>query len=389
MKKGFLAIFKEEFQRLCNTRRLMLLTFGVPIFLFIFYASLFNDGVPHNLPVIVLDSDKSQLSREFKRMVESTSTMAIYTEVQDELEGEKYMRKGEAYAFIIIPKDFERDIQKNVNTSITCYYNGEYILPGGLILQEFQTLGMMFAAGARIQTLEQGGLTPDQATAMVQPINTDFHVLFNPFTSYAIYLNLSFMPMAFQICMMVVTVYAIGRPLKYQRGKELLDKANGKVYIAMLGTLLPYTFIFMVLGFFMNSLLFYKIGVTLNGSFLVVNLIFLSFVIAIQSMGFFLACIFNSLRLSMEVGADYAALAFSFAGYTFPENGMSGFIKVLNYIFPFTSYMRFIVDYAMRGIMFDANQYGYAIGFAVFACLGAIGIPIYAKKLKKGGYSDY
>ncbi|MHC5353386.1 ABC transporter permease [Myroides sp. LJL115] len=386
MKKGFSVIFKEEVKRLFTTPRLILLTFGVPIFLFIFYISLFNQGVPTNLPIVVLDDDKSQLSRQLKMMVQSTSTLAIYEEVADALQGEKLIRQGKAFAMIIIPKDFQKNIQKNSYTSVTCYYNGEYILPGGLIMEEFQTLGMMFAAGARIQTLEQGGLTPDQALAMVNPINTDFHILFNPYTSYAIYLNLSFMPMAFQIVMMIVSVYAIGRTLKYQRGRELLDKANGNVMVAMLATLLPYTIIFMILGFFMNCLLYYGVGVTLNGSFLVVNLIFLSFVIAIQSMAFFLASIFDSLRLAMNVGADYAALAFSFAGYTFPEDGMSNFIKVINYIFPFTSYMRFTVDYAMRGIMFDTNQYGYAIAIAVFTCMGMIGIPFYAKKLQKGGY---
>ena len=389
MKKGFLAIFKEEVYRLFKTPRLLLLTFGVPLFLFIFYASLFNQGVPTNLPIVVLDSDKSQLSRQFKMMIESTSTLSILEEVTDELAGEKLVRKGDAYAFVIIPKDFQKSIQKNDYTSVTCYYNGEYILPGGLIMEKFQTLAMMFAAGARIETLEQGGLTPDQALAMVNPINTNFHILFNPYTSYAIYLNLSFMPMAFQIIIMIVSVYAIGRTLKYQRGKELLDKANGNAIVAMLGTLLPYTVIFTIIGFLMNLLLYYGIEVTLNGNFWVVNLIFIGFVIAIQSMAFFVASTMNSLRLAMEVGADYAALAFSFAGYTFPANGMSTFIQVMNYIFPFTSYMRFIVDYSLRGIMFDTSQYGYVIAFAIFTCFGMIGIPFYVKKLQRGGYNAY
>ena len=48
--------------------------------------------------------------------------------------------------------------------------------------------------------------------------------------------------------------------------------------------------------------------------------------------------------------------------------------------------MRFIVDYAVRGIAFNEAQKGYVIAFAVFALLGIIGIPLYQKKLKKGGY---
>lgn len=136
----------------------------------------------------------------------------------------------------------------------------------------------------------------------------------------------------------------------------------------------------------MNSLLFYKLGVPLKGSFLVINLFFCVFVIVCQSMALFLTTLLSSMRTALTIGGSYAALAFSFAGYTFPPEGMSPFIQGLNYIFPFHSYMRFVVNYAIKGVSYNSDQRGYLISFAVFVLIGVVSIPFYYKRLKKGDY---
>ncbi|MGL4582191.1 MAG: ABC transporter permease [Flavobacterium sp.] len=386
-KKGFLSIFKDECIRIFSSPRLLVLMIGVPVMLFYFYFSLLSKGVSRDLPVTLLDLDKSKLSRQLGRMIDATASMDIAYEVADELEGQKTIRRGDSYALIIIPKDFQKNIQKSIYTNVVCYYNGQYLLPAGLIQRDFQLTAGSFAAGAKIMSLEQSGLMADQAVATVVPTGTNSHVLYNPYTSYGYYLNVAFMPMSFQIIIMVISIYAFGSVLKYNRGKELLERSNDKIFVAIIARILPYTLVFCLLGLLMNSLLYYKIGVPFRGNFFVLNLFFCSFVVVCQSMAFFMATLLSSLRTALTIGGSYAALAFSFAGYTFPPEGMSAFTRGLNYIFPFHSYMRFTVDYAIRGIQYNTIQQNYVITMAVFVCLGALCIPVYYKKLKKGGYN--
>lgn len=387
MKKGFWSIFKGECTRIFTSPRLLVLMLGVPLILFIYYASLLGKGVSRDLPITLLDLDKSKLSRQFARTLESTSTMKIAYEVADEIEGQGTVRRGESFAMVVIPKNFQKNVQKSVYTNITCYYNGQYLLPAGLILRDFQLTAGAFAAGARIQTLQQGGAMMEQAVTMVSPVATDSHVLYNPYTSYEYYLTIAFMPMAFQIVIMVVSIYVFGSVLRYRKGRELLVQGNGNIFTIILGKILPYTIVFSIIGFFMNALLYYKIGIPFHGSFFVVNLFFLSFIVVCQSMAFFLASVMFSMRTALTIGGSYAALAFSFAGYTFPPEGMSAFIRGFNYIFPFHAYMRFIVDYVVRGFAYNSVQQTYVITLAVFVCVGIIGIPFYYDKLKRGGYN--
>ena len=345
-----------------------------------------NQGVPTKLPVAILDEDKSPLSRQLGLMFDASATIDLAYNVNNQLEGEKLVRKNDAYAFIIIPKNFQKNILKGNYTSLTCYYNGQYLLSGAIILKDYQTVAQTFMAGVVLETLEQKGLSPRQAMGSILPINTDLHVLYNPYTSYSYYLNIAFMPMALQIMVMIMSIYTFGFVLKQKKGQELLAQAGGNVYVAILGKILPYTIIFFTFGFLMNTLLYYKIGTPLNASFVGVNIIFFVFVIVCQCIALFIASITTSFRTALTIGGDYVALAFSFAGYTFPALAMNQYVQYLCFIFPYTSYMRFIVDYAVRGIMFNDAQKGYAIAFAIFAIFGVIGVPLYHKKLKKGCY---
>lgn len=386
MGKTFLNIFLTEWSRIFGSVRLLLILFGVPLFIFVFYSSLLEQGVPTKLPVAILDQDKTPLSRQLGMMLNASPTLDLHT-VNDELEGQTLVRKNDTYAFIIIPKNFQKNIQKSDYTSVSCYYNGQYLLSGAIILKAFQTVSQTFMAGVVLETLEQKGLSPDQALSSIIPINTDLHVLYNPFTSYNYYLNIAFMPMAIQIMVMVISIYVFGSVLKKGKGKELLEKGNNNIYCVISAKILPYTLVFFTLGFFMNCLLYYKIGTPLRGSFLVVNLIFFVFVLILQGLGLFIASVTTSFRTALTIGGDYTALAFSFAGYTFPAIGMNIYIQYLCYIFPFSSYMRFVVDYAVRGIAYNHSQKVYILILTVFAIVGLIGIPLYHKKLKKGHYN--
>lgn len=387
MKKGFISIFKEECIRIFTSIRLLLLMLGVPVFLFFMYSNLLSEGVARNLPITLLDLDKSSLSRQFARMVDANATMEIAYEVADEWEGQQTIRTNKSYALIIIPRDFQKHAQKGLAPNITCYYNGQYLLPAGLIQRDFQLVAGSFSAGAKIEVLKKSGNMPEQAMGNVMAIGNENHTLFNPYLNYGAYLNLGFLPMAFQIIVMIVTIYALGNTLKYNKGRELLKQTDNNIVAIVFGKILPYTIVFFIVGYFMNSIIFYKVEAPLNASFFMVNMITLSFIVVCQAIAIFITSIVTSLRTAMTIGGGYTALAFSFAGYTFPPEGMSGFVQGLNYIFPFHSYLRFVINYAVRGISFNAMQSAYMLVFVIFLLLGLLSIPLYYRRLKKGGYN--
>ncbi|MCT6869322.1 ABC transporter permease [Apibacter sp.] len=386
MRKGFFPIFLKEFQRLLTSPRLLFLAVILPCGIFLYYASLLQQGVPRKFPVVLLDQDKSNTSRKLGRMLNATSSLNIITEVENQQDGEKLIRTDQAFALLVIPVNFEKNMYRNISSQLVCFYNNNYLLAGGLINKAFQSTVGTLAAQAHINGLTQQGLTQKQAIAATSPISTKQHILFNPYTNYSYYLTVSLMPMALQVIMIVVSIYVLGSVLKERKGRELFVASRGNVWISFWAKSLPYTILFSIVGFFMNSLLYYKIGITLRGNFFIVNIYFIVFVLVCQLLGLFYVSFNKDLRTALTLGGSYSAIAFSFTGYTFPKEGLPDVIQYISYTFPFTSYLRFIIDYAIRGIEIGSLNFGYIIAFMVFCALGFISMPRYNRLLKKGGY---
>jgi len=386
MRKGFFPIFLKEFQRLLTSPRLLFLAVILPCGIFLYYASLLQQGVPRKFPVVLLDQDKTNTSRKLGRMLNATSSLNIITEVENQQDGEKLIRTDQAFALLVIPVNFEKNMYRNISSQLVCFYNNNYLLAGGLINKAFQSTVGTLAAQAHINGLTQQGLTQKQAIAATSPISTKQHILFNPYTNYSYYLTVSLMPMALQVIMIVVSIYVLGSVLKERKGRELFVASRGNVWISFWAKSLPYTILFSIVGFFMNSLLYYKIGITLRGNFFIVNIYFIVFVLVCQLLGLFYVSFNKDLRTALTLGGSYSAIAFSFTGYTFPKEGLPDVIQYISYTFPFTSYLRFIIDYAIRGIEIGSLNFGYIIAFMVFCALGFISMPRYNRLLKKGGY---
>ncbi|WP_246118450.1 ABC transporter permease [Apibacter muscae] len=386
MFKGFLSILKQEFIRLFTSPRLLLFIFIVPVAIFFYYSKLMYSGVPRDLPVVLCDQDNTQTSRKLIRMFDASPTLKFTSTVNNYKEGEKKIKSENSYALIVIPRDFEKNLFKGNSVNVICYYNGQYILAGSLINSAFQTVASTFSAGVHLQTLNKKGQMPSQAMANTVPIKIDEHILFNPYTNYSYYLNIALMPMALQIVIMVVSIYVLGNVLKYNNGNQLLEQGCQNIWVVYWGKILPYTLVFTIIGFFMNSLLFYYIKIPLQGSFFAINLFFLCFIVVCQFMSIFFVSISKDLRSALTFGGGFAALSFSFTGYTFPAMGMPIVVQYINYIFPFTSYLRLIVDYAIRGISFNHLELNYYLAFGIFIIIGFLSIYKYRILLKKGGY---
>jgi len=146
------------------------------------------------------------------------------------------------------------------------------------------------------------------------------------------------------------TIFSIGTELKYSTAKDWYDISGGSIIVALTGKLLPYSLIFIVEAFFMNTILFKYIDAPMNGNIWVIFASTIFFVFAYQAMGVFIISIFPNVRLSLSLGAAYSSLAFSFAGLTFPTIAMGEVMQGFSKIFPYTHYLKIYINEAMKGL---------------------------------------
>ena len=139
------------------------------------------------------------------------------------------------------------------------------------------------------------------------------------------------------------TIFAIGTELKYGTAGDWYKISGESIIVALTGKLLPYSVVFIVLAFFMNTILFKFMHAPMNGSVFVLFMGTIFFVFAYQAMGVFIISVFPNVRLSLSLGAAYSSLAFSFAGLTFPTIAMSKSLQYFSEIFPYTHYLKIYI----------------------------------------------
>lgn len=385
MKNGFWKVFFNEWKTIMNKPSIAIWVLGVPLVIFILYASIFKDGVLRKLPIAILDEDKTTVSRELIRQIGANATLNFSREVNTENEGLKLIRTHKVYGMVIVPSDFESDITKGKTTQVILYVNNNFITPAGVINKGFNAVIGSFSTSAKVNILMKKHNSVQQAKEAVQPVIMRSHTLFNPFANYAYYLCLSLFPMALQLTVMITTLYLLGTVLKYNQGKALYQLSGENVFFAFWGKILPYTFIFSLLSVLMITYLFSYLGIPTNTSTINIYILTIILIVVYQLMAVFFVTVSKDFRSLCAIGGGYSSLAYTFSGYTFPQEGMPTAIKIFDSIFPFTSYVRVLTNTAIKGMPI-IESLPYLIGFGVFALIGLLSLKKFSYQLQKGSY---
>ena len=348
--------FKTECKNLFLSPKRLFYVLVFPLVIFGFFAAIFYKGVPRDLPMAYINYDQSQLSENLLRMLDATPNIDLKIKLTDEQEAQRLIQQQQIMGFIVIPVDFQQKLFKGENQSVICYTNNQFMLGAGLIQKDFQTTVGMFSAGLVMKKKMQKGQQTQKVHAEAQTVKVDDHGLFNPYANYAYYLLTALLPMMLQMIVMMVTVYVLGIEFRYRRGKQWLKKAGGNPLKALIGKLLPYTLVLLFVAWWMNYLLFGLIGAPLHIPMF--NVVLITFALAI---------------------------AFSFAAYTFPMEGLPKSMQYLAQIFPYAHFMKYYVNRAIKGIPVEMT-WQPLLALLLFGLLLIVAYPMFVKKIKSGGY---
>jgi len=365
------AATRREIGRIVRMPMYRRLLFYLPLTAFAFFAVYFSKGVARNIPIAVVDDDRTPLSRKLADVIDATPTAWIAYSAQSMAEAERLMREGEVMAIVLIPYGFEKGLLGNVQVPVENYVIGTNITVNGLLSKDIQTAVMTFSAGVQLQQLTARGMSEAQAMAQIMPVRFDRHILFNPYINYGYYLAPSFMPMMLLIFAVMATVFAVGTELKYGTAAEWLHAGGGSMAAALTGKLLPVTSLLLLQAFAMLFILLEIVGVPMNGSFAIMAVGTVCFLLAYQSIAVMIVALIANMRLSLSLGGGYSVLAFTFSGLTFPIMAMWDPMRWLSRCFPFTYYTDLFIDQMMRGapVVYSLPDLGYMALFAVLPML--------------------
>ena len=341
---ALLNVFRRELRRMTSRRIYFASCIVLPLFSLVFMATIFGHGQMENLPVGVVDAEQTSLSRSIVRMVDATPELQVTKQYANETEARKAIQRKEIYGYLLIPSGIK---------SLCYYYHNAMLSVGGELHSTFETILKQVSVTPIVTEAVGLGESQTNITSFLIPISEEEMVSYNPNRNYAIYLSQPFFFVFLQVLLLLVTTYALGSESKFGTSDEWLQMAKGNIGIAVIGKLLPYTFIFMVMGVLANVVFFNWMKMPLPCSLWVMNGITMLFIMATQALALLLYAIFPVLSLIISVVSMVGSLGATLSGVTFPVNFMDTPVYWTSFLFPIRHFVEVVQSLLYLGGTFS------------------------------------
>ena len=301
MKSPLYNVLHRELCRMTSRRLYLGVCLVLPLFCLFFMATIFGSGQMENIPIGIVDQDNTATSRQIARNISAVPTFSVTRHFTDEAAARQAVQRKEIYGYLSIPTGFEQHATTGMDATLSYYYHYALLSVGSELMAAFETALAPVALSPIAMEAISLGLNQEQITTFLLPVQASMHPLYNPDLDYSVYLSQPFFYVLFQILILLMTVYAIGSEIKFNTAQEWLTTARGNILTAVIGKLLPYTFIFSVIGILANYILYGVVHIPFHGSLLMMNLMTLIFIIATQALAVFIFSIFPRIAYIISI----------------------------------------------------------------------------------------
>ncbi len=309
-----------------------------PLMTMLFFTTLLDEGVPHDLPIGVVDEDNSSTSRSLVRNLDAMQASHVAYHFASVAEARSAMQENKVYGFLYIPKGTSAKLISGRQPKISYYYTMTCLSAGSMVMKDLKTISTLGSMALGQATLRAKGATPQQIKTALQPVAIDAHQIANPEGSYNYSLTTVFVPGIMMLFMALLSAYSLGMEMKFDTGKEWIAQADGNIVVAIIGKYLVHALVFLLVIFFFQYYIYCVLDFPRLGN--TWSIVRLSVLQVLGSLGFgvFAFGLMPSLRMSMSVCSLWSVLSFSMCGSAFPIMGMDPPLQSLSWLFPLRHY---------------------------------------------------
>ncbi|MBO7173445.1 MAG: ABC transporter permease [Burkholderiaceae bacterium] len=380
-----LGAAKREFQRLVCTPWEWVTTIVLPLIWCVLLTGLFNDGLMRELPLGVVDLDKTHQSQTVQGYMDALPSVQLRS-VASPQAAQSAIRTGELFGYVVIPEDWTRNAKTPNAAAIEIYVpkslyaigvNMEIDLKSALLAYSNESFQQMAHAVGANETLTDRWLrTLSVNTVLLGNIAFNFHA----------YLLATVLPGLLGLCTILVIASNLVREFRDKTLDAWVASADGSVPGAIVGKVGMWTAVYWLFGL---GYLAYFAGFSGWGTEAAIGLwaaAILTFLFVMATFAVLLTGLLIRagwvIVLSISIGIT--APIYPYTGFSYPIESMTTGAQWLAQTFPLTHFLKLQssawVLQPPAGVCFI--QWLTLAAFAIVAL--AIGLPLLAKRVKEG-----
>lgn len=233
-----------EAYHIATDRNILLVVVLAPLVYTLVFGLTYLNGKVYDLPIAVVDYDRSSVSRTLIDNLESNESLTVRAVLADESSLRDLLVREEVWGAVVFPRGMERDIKRGTQVHLPMMVNTSNIIIGNYAQRGIQTVLGSAAAGISMDKMTRRGVPPFAVRAAYAPVDLQTRVLFNPASNYALFV------IPLMLMLLLHQVVALGAGMSWAKalgeGAGPLPADPRTMHPVLIGRTLPYC----ALGFF-------------------------------------------------------------------------------------------------------------------------------------------
>ncbi|RJP50723.1 MAG: ABC transporter permease [Anaerolineaceae bacterium] len=327
-----------------------------------------------NLPMMVLDHDRSAASRALVISIQNTGTFQQVQYVDDMGAIEDGLQRGKINATLVIPPDYNDQLKAPTGTpTLMVILNGAESTPAIASLRAIQ--GVVQDLGQRV-TIQRLKLSPDEFAGF----DPSLRVWFNEALSEALYTTPAELGLMLEFTVLLFAALAFSRERELGTLEQLLVMPFSSLEI-IIGKAIPVIIVGFVDFLLMLTMVHFAFGVPVRGSLPLLLILAFGYLLVELSKGMVVSVISRTQHQAFLLVLLIGMVDFMFTGYAAPVEGMPQVLQWFANFIPAHHWLTILRGILLKGAGLDVLWPNVLILAGLGAVIGTFSLLFVRKAL--------
>jgi len=357
------AIARKEFYHLMRDFRSLYLAFFIPLLLILLFGYALSLDVD-NIKTVVVDHDKTELSRDLIRKLNASSYFEVIHHLPDIHAVTRYLDHGWTTMAVVIPPGWTRDIKADRETPIQVLLDGSDPNFAGLSRGYITSFVEEYNHDRLLDLLNRKGKED-----IKPPVEGRIRVWFNEELESRNFILPGIIAIIIMIVGAILTSLVIAR--EYENGTmETIRSLPIRAGEFLVGKAVPYFFIGftdVLVAVLMGQVLF---GVVMKSNFWLMVLASIIYLSVALSLGLLISVVTKSQLLANQLAIILTYLpSVLLSNFVFPIGNMPKVLQIVTYIVPATYFIDILNGLYLRNLGLTHLWPSYVVLIVMFMAL--------------------
>ncbi len=341
-------IIKKEFGQFRRDPKMFGITLVAPVMQLIFLGYAANLDI-NSVRLIILDKDKSNESHAVINSFDGSEFFEQPLIAENDKEVTEYLENGKVIAAVVIPKYFEKNLERKETASVQVLLNGSDGNTANIAAGYISSVLATYSKQIMAEYLAMHGIQK----LPVGQIITEPRVWYNPELRTRYFMVPAIVGLLLSVITLLLTSLAIVKEKELGTLEQLIVTPIKPVQL-IIGKLIPFAILGFIAVFLVLTGMRFIFDIPVRGS--VVFLYFSSFlyILSTLGLGLFVSTISKTQQQAMMIAVFVILMPMVYlSGFAFPVENMPTIIQIISYAVPLKYFLIIIRGVILKGLGFS------------------------------------